>query len=381
MILHPRLLPLSLAAGVLLLAALGPGRWLAAAPPAPAMPPAEVEVVTARRGAVDIEREVVGRLLSSRIAEVRARVSGIVLARDYVEGTDVSAGQLLFRIDPAPLQAALNAAEARLAQAEAAAADAALIAGRQRDMAARKLVALQDVDTALANERRTAAAVLAARAAVEQARLDLGYATVTAPIAGRAGRALVTEGALVGEDEATAMVTVEQIDPIYLGFGQTVADFQRLRAGLAPGAQPEVTVLLPDGSTYAHRGRLDFSDVNVDAGTGMVLLRATVPNPDRLLLPGMYVKLRYAVGRHEEAVLLPHAAVLRDGNGAYVLAVGADGTVARRAVEVREMRDAAWVVTGDIADGDAIVVEGLQKARPGSPVKVVNGKDGAGGAS
>jgi membrane fusion protein, multidrug efflux system len=343
-----------------------------ALPAAPSAAPPEVAVVTARRGAVAVERELVGRLLSSRIAEVRARVSGIVLERTYVEGTDVAAGQGLFRIDPAPLQAALSAAQARLAEAEAEAANTALIAKRQRDLAARRLVAPQEVDTALANERSRAATVLGARAAVEQAQLDLGYATVTAPIAGRAGRALVTEGALVGEDEATPLVTVEQVDPIYLGFGQTVADFQRLRAALAPGQQPEVTVLLPDGSSYAHRGRLDFSDVNVDTATGMVMLRATVPNPERLLLPGMYVKLRYAVATIADAYVLPHAAVLRDVDGAYVLAVAADGTVARRAVEVREMRDASWVVTGELVDGEAVIVEGLQKVRPGATVKVVD---------
>ncbi|MGE0484268.1 MAG: efflux RND transporter periplasmic adaptor subunit [Gammaproteobacteria bacterium] len=347
--------------------------WLAIAGAAWAqeMPPPEVEVVTAERGTVALERELVGRLLSSRIAEVRARVSGVVLERHYTEGTDVAAGQLLFRIDPQPLEAAVAAAEAALARTEADAANAALIAQRQRDLFARKLVAPQDVDSAGAAERSTAAAVLEARAVLRQARIDLGYATVTAPIAGRAGRALVTEGALVGEGEATPMTTIEQIDPIYLGFGQTVADFQRLRTGGAAGTAPVVTVVLPDGSVYEHEGRLDFSDVNVDAGSAMVLLRATIPNPDRVLLPGMYVKLRYTVGEIADAVELPHAAVLRDGDGAYVMTVGTDGNVTRRAVTVREMRDSTWVVTGEVGDGEQVIVEGLQKVRPGAPAKVV----------
>jgi membrane fusion protein (multidrug efflux system) len=346
--------------------------WLSAVGAAPPdMPPPEVEVVTAERGTVALERELVGRLLSSRIAEVRARVAGVVLERSYTEGTDVAAGQLLFRIDPQPLEAAVAAAEAALARAESDAANAARIAERQRDLSARKLVAPQDVDSAVAAERSSAAAVLEARATLRQARIDLGYATVTAPIAGRAGRALVTEGALVGEGEATPMTTVEQIDPIYLGFGQTVADFQRLRAGRAPGSVPAVTVVLPDGSVYEHEGRLDFSDVNVDAGSAMVLLRATIPNPERRLLPGMYVKLRYTVGEIADAVELPHAAVLRDAGGAYVMTVGSDGNVARRAVTVREMRDGTWVVTGEVGDGEQVIVEGLQKVRPGAPAKIV----------
>ncbi|MCB1749908.1 MAG: efflux RND transporter periplasmic adaptor subunit [Gammaproteobacteria bacterium] len=346
--------------------------WFGAAAAAPPeMPPPEVEVVTAERGDVTLERELVGRLMSRRVAEVRARVAGVVLERSYTEGTDVGAGQLLFRIDPQPLEAAVAAAEAALARAEADAANATLIARRQRDLLQRKLAAPQDVDSAVAAEDSARAAVQEARATLRQARIDLGYATVTAPIAGRAGRALVTEGALVGEGEATPLTTIEQIDPIYLGFGQTVTDFQRLRANTAPGTMPEVTVVMPDGSVYDHRGQLDFSDVNVDAGSGMVLLRATIPNPDHALLPGMYVKLRYAVGRLHDAVELPHAAVLRDRDGAYVMTVGSDGKVARRAVEVRDMRDTTWVVTGELGDGEQVIVQGLQKVRPGAPARIV----------
>jgi membrane fusion protein (multidrug efflux system) len=350
----------------------------AAAPPD--KPPPEVEVVTASAGTVALERELVGRLASSRVAEVRARVSGIVLERTYKEGSDVAAGAVLFRIDPAPLEAAVNAAEAALARTRADAENATLIARRQQDLLARKLAAQQDVDSALAAQRSTAAAVREAEAELRQAGLDLGYATVTAPIAGRAGRALVTEGALTDDEDTTHLTTVEQLDPIYLNFGQTVGDFQRLRAEAASDAPPPVTVMLPDGTDYPHNGRLDFSDVNVDAGTGMVLLRATVPNPERALLPGMYVNLRYRVGELAHAFVLPHAAVLRDSGGAYVMVVGADGKVARRAVTVRDMRDTVWVVTGELGDGERVIVAGLQQVRPGAPVNAVERGAGTGAA-
>ena len=338
---------------------------------APAMPPPEVEVITVHAEDVPLNRELVGRLASSRVAEVRARVAGIILERAYTEGSDVAAGDLLFRIDPAPLEAALNAAEAALARAEAEAANAALIVKRFQDLAGRNLIAPQDLDTALATERTSAAAVREARAAVRQARLDLGYATVTAPIAGRAGRALMTEGALVGEDEATWLTTIEQIDPIYAGVGQTLADFQRLRANDSNGQTPVVNVLLADGSVYAHDGRLDFTDVNVDTATGMVLLRATVPNPDHTLLPGMFVKVRYRIGTLEDAFIVPPTAVLRDNTGAYVFVVSSDGTVARRNVTLHDMRDTNWLITGELGDGERVIVQGLQKVQVGMVPTIV----------
>jgi membrane fusion protein (multidrug efflux system) len=307
-------------------------------------------------------------LAATRIARVRARVAGIVLQQVYTEGTDVEQGQVLFRIDPAPLEAALHADEAALARAKADADNATLIAKRSKELAAKNLIASQDLDTALAAERTTAAAVKEARANVDKSRLDLKYATVTAPIAGHAGRALVTEGALVGQDEATPLTTVEQIDPIYVNFSQPARELQQLRQGAAGNtvSDKQVEIILPDGTTYPQPGKLDFSDLAVDPGTGTVSLRAVVPNPERQLLPGMFVKLRLTLGHIDNAFQLPQASVLRDSTGAYVLVVAADGKVEQRRVQTSDMTLTAWIVTGDLADGDQVIVDGLQKATPGA---------------
>lgn len=336
-----------------------------------AMPPPEVAVVSVQAQSVPLTRELVGRLAPTREAQVRARVAGIVLERAYKEGTDVAQGQVLFRIDPAPLQAALHAQEAALAKAQADATNAALTARRIRDLSAKKLVSTQDLDSALATERSTAAAVKQAQADVESARLDLGYATVTAPIAGRAGRALVTEGALVGQNEATELTTIEQIDPIYVNFSQSAAELRELQDG-APGTDPaRVEVILPDGTPYAQTGTLDFSDLAVDPATGAVSLRGVLPNPEHRLLPGMFVNLRLTMGRIEHAYRLPQAAVARDAQGAYAMVVDGTGTVAQRRLQTHGMTRTDWIVTGDLADGDQVIVEGLQKVKPGAPAKAV----------
>ena len=340
-----------------------------ASPPTQASPPPpSVSVVVAHAETVPLTRESVGLLAATRIAQVRARVAGIVLKQVYTEGTDVEQGQVLFQIDPAPLEAALHADEAALARAKADANNAKLIAKRSKELAAKNLIASQDLDTALANERTTAAAVKEAQANVEKTRLDLKYATVTAPIAGHAGRALVTEGALVGQNEATALTTVEQIDPIYVNFSQSASELQQLRQGTAGNKvnDEQVEIILPDGSTYPQPGNLNFSDLKVDPLTGTVSLRAVVPNPDRELLPGMFVKLRVTLSHIDNAFLLPQATVLRDSTGAYVLVVGSDGKVEQRRVQTRGMTVTDWIVTGDLADGDQVIVEGLQKATPGS---------------
>jgi len=333
----------------------------------PAFPPPEVTVVAAHAQTEPVIRELVGRLAATRVAQVRARVPGIVLERTYTEGTDVAQGQELFHIDPAPLQAAVHAREAALARAQADATTAALTARRYREMAAKGLISVQDVDTAAAAERGTAAAVKQAQADLEIARLNLGYATVTAPIAGRAGRALVTEGALVGQGESTELATIEQIDPVYVNFSQTAAEFQELR-GAAAGT---VEVIAPDGTVYPHPGTLDFSDLAVDPATGAVSLRAVVPNPDRRLLPGMFVNLRLAMGQIAGAFRLPQAAVARDSQGAYVFVVDGSGKVAQRRVQTRGMTRSEWIVTGSLAEGDQVVVEGLQKVQPGGMAKPV----------
>jgi membrane fusion protein (multidrug efflux system) len=337
----------------------------------PAAPPPEVAVTEVHPRSVPLTRELVGRLAPTRVAQVRARVAGIIIERAYKEGTDVEQGEILYLIDPAPLQAALHAQEAALARAQADAANAAATAKRYRELAKKQLISTQDLDNALASERSTAAAVKQAQADVESARLDLGYATVTAPIAGRAGRALVTEGALVGQGEATELTTIEQIDPIYVNFSQSVPELRELR-GTATAQHPaRVDVLLSDGTPYPQAGTLDFSDLAVDPGTGAVSLRAVLPNPDRSLLPGMFVNLRLTSGAIDAAFVLPQAAVARDAQGAYALVVGADDKVAQRRLQTHGMTRTGWIVTGALAAGDRVIVEGLQKVKAGVTAKAV----------
>lgn len=365
-----RILPATLLAATLTLAACG-----SQAPPAQA--PAEVAVVQARPEAVPLQRDFVGRLAATRIAEVRARVPGIVQERAYREGSDVAAGDTLFHIDPAPLQASLAAQQAQLAQAQANAVNAARTAERYRELGARRLIARQDQDTAEAQARSTAAARQQAQANVRQAQLELGYTSVVAPIAGRAGKAQVTEGALVGQGEATLLTRVEQIDPIYVDFSQSAADLQALqraqaegRLELSPEGDIEVAVHYPDGTAYPLPGRLNFADLAVDPATGAVALRALVPNPDRRLLPGMFVRLKLTLGR-TTAYAVPQTAVQRDAQGAYVLVVGADAKVAQKRVTAGEMRGDRWIVSAGLAEGDRVIASGVQKASVGATVKPV----------
>ena len=354
----------------------------------PETPAPEVAVIHAMEQSIPRTRELVGRLAATRLAEVRARVAGIILTRVYTEGTDVKAGEVLFRIDPAQLEATLHAQEAALAKAEADAANAALIAKRYVELREKHTLSEQDLDTALANERTTAAAVKQMQANVETARLNLSYARVTAPIAGRAGRALVTEGALVGQNEATQLTTIEQIDPIYVNFSQSVAELaeiEKVEGGTRQGVDPRpaakreaaVEILLPDGTPYRHSGTIDFSDMAVDPGTGAVSLRAVVANPSKRLLPGMFVTLRLTTGRIENAFLIPQAALLRDGTGANVLVVTAEGKVAQRRVETHGMTREDWILTGQLADGDQVIVAGLQKVKPGAEAKIAPAAEGA----
>ena len=348
-----------------------------APPPAqPQRPTPEVTVVTAHAQSVPLTRETVGLLAATRVAQVRARVAGIVLRRVYTEGTDVNQGQILFQIDPAPLEAELHTALAALAKARADAANAALIAKRYQVLANRGLLTSQDLDTALATGRTTAAVVKQAQAQVDKARLDLGYATITAPINGHAGRALVTEGALVGQDKATQLATIEQIDPIYVNFSQSVSELQQLQqaAGEDSTVDPahldnKVQIMLPDGTPYPHPGLLDFSDLAVDPNTGAISLRAVVPNPGRQLLPGMFLKLRVTIGHLDHAFLLPQAAVLRDDAGAYVLVVDAKGKVKQQRVQTHGMTRTDWIVSGNLENGDQVIIDGLQKVKPGAMAK------------
>jgi membrane fusion protein (multidrug efflux system) len=348
-------------------------------PTAGAVPqPPEVDVVKVSAQSVPLTRELVGRLASSRVAEVRARVAGIILKQVYTEGTDVRAGEILFQIDPAPLKVEVLGQEAELAKARADADIARDVAVRYKNLYSKGLTSRQDLDNALAAQRSTQAAVKIAEANLEAARLDLDYATVRAPISGRAGRARVNEGALVGQDEATVLTTVEQIDPIRINFSQSPGELEQLQrmAGrtLGSGSQREsaVDVYLQGGQVYPHKGSLDFTDLAVDPGTGAVSFRAVVPNPDRRLLPGMFVKLRLTLGQSEGVYVVPQASVLRDALGAYLMTVNEGGSVEQKRVELQTKSRSDWVVTGELQDGDQVIVAGLQKVRPGGQARVAS---------
>lgn len=287
-------------------------------------------------------------------------------------------GQPLFQIDPAPFRAALDATLAALAQAEANATNAHITAQRDRELIPSGLVSRADLDTAEAAERSTAAAVQQAKANVETARINLGYATVTSPIAGRAGQQGVTEGALVGQGTATLLTTVEQIDPIYVNFDQPAVEIERLRRAQATGDitlvdrnKASVQLTLPDGATYGRVGTLDFSDVSVDPTTGAVALRGVLPNPDYQLLPGMYVNVRLTVGTVNHAFLVPQTGVQRDNTGPYVLTVDQDSKVVQKRVTADTVHGTDWIVTNGLNEGDRVIVSGVQSARPGSTVAVV----------
>lgn len=346
--------------------------------PPPAPPPPQVEVVVVHAQPVPLTRNLVGRLSATRSADVRARVAGVLLKRLYREGSDVKAGQPLFQIDPAPLRAALDGALASLAQAEANAANAHVTAQRSRELLPSGLVSRSDLDNAEAGERSTAASVAQAKAAVGTARINLSYATVTAPIAGRAGQQGVTEGALVGQGSPTLLTTVEQIDPIYVNFDEPAVDIERLRRAQAAGSitmardnQVRVQLTLSDGTLYGHIGTLDFLDVSVDPATGAVALRGIIPNPDHQLLPGMFVGVRLTSGQVRRGFLVPQAGLQRDANGPYVLVAGPDDKVLQKSVTAESLEGPNWVVTAGLADGDRVIVSGTQNARPGTIVAAV----------
>lgn len=373
----------------LLLAACGQGSAPPAAAPPPAPPPPEVGVVTVAPSAINLVTDLPGRTEPFRIAQVRARVAGIVQQRLFVEGTDVRAEQPLFRLDDAPLQAALASAQAALARAEASAFQARAQAERAGPLFEAKAISEQEMVNAQAAAQQTRAEVAAAQAAVQSARINLGYAAVNAPIAGRIGRALVTEGALVGQGEATPMALVQQIDPIYVNFTQPAADVLRLRTAIQSGAlrsaagkdAAQVRLTLEDGSAYPLPGRLLFSDLSVDPSTGQITLRAEVPNPRGQLLPGLYVRVRLEQAQAPSAVLLPQQAVSRGAQGDSVRVVGGDGSVSVRPVKVGSARDGQWVILGGLEPGEQVMVDGFQKLRGGKgPVKPVPWQPGGPGA-
>ena len=358
--------------------------WLAgcgqgSAQPGGGMPPAEVAVVTVQPGDVGIVTELPGRLEASRVAQVRARAAGIVLQRLFREGSDVRAGQPLFKIDPAPYAAQAASANAQLARAQANLGQAAALAQRYKPLVEANAISKQDYANAIAGEKQAEADVAAAKAAVQTAQINLGYATVTAPISGRIGRALVTEGALVGQGEATPLANVQQINPVYANFNQSSTEVLQLRRALAEGKlkrapgmeSAQVRVVMDDGTVYPQVGRLLFSDLSVDPTSGQVALRAEVPNANGMLLPGMYVRVRLEQAKVGNAVLLPQQAVTRSAQGDTVMVVDKESKVASRPVKVGNEQEGNWVILGGLNPGDQVVVEGFQKIRPGAPVKAV----------
>jgi membrane fusion protein (multidrug efflux system) len=352
--------------GLLTLSACGQGEDAqGGAPPAP-----EVGVIAAKAENVPLQQDTVGRLAAFRSADVRARVPGVLQKRVYEEGSDVREGQVLFVIDPAPLRAALGQSRASLAQAQAEYANAKAAADRARRLLPQKFISQSDYDNALAAERSAAASVQAGKAAVDSAEIDLGYATVRAPISGRAGKQQVTEGALVGQSTATLLTTVDQIDSLYVNFSMSVSELEQIRR-LQTGAagDREVEILLPDGTPYARKGELDFSGDIVDPATGAVALRARIPNPDKTLLPGTYVTIKTTLGQVPDAFLIPQAAVQRDAASAYVLVVGKDGNVARKDIDANRSQGTDWIVTKGLTGGEQVIVSGLQKAQVGKPAK------------
>jgi membrane fusion protein (multidrug efflux system) len=371
-----RHMPLSPSRGAVLVV-LALSAACAKAPP-PHQPPPEVGVVRARAQSVPLTRDLVGRLSPLRTADVRARVAGILLKRRYVEGSEVKEGQVLFQIDPAPFQAALDAAQAALAQAQANATNAHVTAQRNRDLVPGGLVSRADVDNSNANERSTVALVKQAEANVEAARINLGYATVTAPISGRSGQQRVTEGALVGQGEATLLTTIDQIDQLYVNFDRPADEILRLRAAQNSGEvsltahdKAQLQVVLPDGHVYPQTGIVDFADVSVDPSNGALAFRGIVANPDRVLLPGMFVSVRLMLGRQNRAFVVSQAAVRRDGSGAFVEVVGEDGMVLEKRVQADAMSGTDWIITGGLNEGDQVVVSGVDKVRPGQQARAV----------
>ena len=343
----------------------GCGKKAPAAPPK--MPPAAVSFVPATSETVVITRDLPGRIDALRVAEVRARVSGILLEKVFQEGTEVKAGDVLFRIDPAPLDAALDSANANLARAEATAAQADNQVERLRELVAVNAVSKQDADNAESAVNIAAAEVLAAKAALASAELNRSYATVTAPISGRIGKAQVTEGALVGQGDATLLAVIQQLDPIYFDFTQSSGDLLALRE--AGAGDEEVTLLLENGDFYPHKGRILFSEASVDETTGMVSLRAEFPNPDRKLLPGMFARARVEQAIKQNAVTVPQRAVTRvAGGGGSVMIVDKADNAQIRMIRTGEMTADKYIVTSGLEAGERVIMEGHLKARPGAPV-------------
>lgn len=345
--------------------------------PPPPPPPPEVSTVTIGLESVPNVLELPGRVQAFRTSEVRARVDGIVQRRLYVEGTDVPAGSALFQIDPRQFRANADAARAQLSRAQAASANANRVVQRYSGLVGEQAISRQEYDAAIANARTARADVENARAGLDSARLTLGYATVTAPIGGRVGRAQVTEGALANAAQGTLLTTIEQIDRVYINFGQSSSDLLNLRQDVQSGklslptlSQVPVQLILEDGTVYPVTGRIDFLDLAIDQQTGTAALRAEFANPGRQLLPGQFVRARIMAGTRPSGITVLQRAVKLTADGATVMVVGAKKLAEIRKITVGAMQGDRWVVLSGLRAGDKVIVDGLQKVMPGQPVRI-----------
>ena len=343
----------------------------------PAMPTPEVTVVTLKAQPVPLTRELAGRTVPFLVAEVRPQATGIVKQRLFEEGGLVKAGEVLYQLDDATYRAARDAAAANLARAKASATSARLAAERSTELVAAKLVSQQDHERTVAAAAEAQADVAAYQAALQSAEVNLGYTRIVAPISGRAGKSSVTQGALVTANQETPLVTVQQLDPIYVDLAQSSSELLQLRrdmeAGKVEAAEGVAAkILLEDGTPYAEPGRLEFTDVTVDPSTGSYALRVRVPNPGNLLLPGMYVRAMVELGTRPDGVLAPQQGISRDPKGnATALVVTPEGKVEARVVQASRTIGDQWLVDAGLAAGDRVIVEGLQKVQPGGNAKAV----------
>ena len=341
----------------------------------PAMPVPEVTVVTLKAQPVPLTRELAGRTVPFVVAEVRPQATGIIKRRLFEEGGLVKAGDVLYELDDASYRAAHDAARASLARAQASATSARLAAERATELVAAKLVAQQDFESTIAARGEAEADVAAARAELQAAEVNLGYTRIVSPISGRIGKSSVTQGALVTANQEAALATVQQLDPIYVDLAQSSSELLQLRRDIQAGRVEQVDsvearILLEDGSEYPQKGRLEFADVTVDPGTGSYALRVIVPNPENLLLPGMYVRAVVDMGLRPDGVLAPQQGITRDAKGnATAMVVTPEGKVEARVVQTSRTVGDQWLVDDGLAAGDRIIVEGLQKVAPGGDAK------------
>lgn len=365
---------LSALAGSVALVGCGQESQEAAAPAAHAVP---VGVITLKSQDVSLTRELPGRIAAAQIAEIRPQVSGIVQSRLFVEGTEVKAGQALYQIDPATFEASVASGVAAVARAKASIASSKAKTARYTELLKIKAVSQQDFDEAEAAYKQAEADLLTAQAQLRTAQINLDYSKVSAPISGQISKSAVTVGALVSANQTTALATVTQLDPVYVDLTQSSSELQQLKQAIAAGAidadsgeQAKVTLKLEDGSIYPHAGTLQFSEVTVNPDTGSVTLRAQFDNPDKLLLPGMYVRAVVVEGVKANAILAPQNGVSRNNKGqATAMVVNQQGVVEARVLQAERTIGSDWLIEKGLAAGDQLIVEGLQKIRPGAPVQ------------